>query len=118
VQVDETTDVDGVKARDMDTGSLFAFLGVADAAVADGEFGLAQVYGYRSSSQVFQTDTSIAAGVPLVPVAAQEYLQSVVSTIASNAAVTLQPIYAVLLESIASAAASATQSVKIWIRAM
>lgn len=118
VALDLSTDVDGVKARDMDTGELFAFLGVVDAAIADGEFGLVQVYGYRSTSQIFQTDTSIAAGAALVPTAAQNYLASVATTIASNAAVTLQPVYAVLAESIASSSASATASAKIWIRAL
>lgn len=118
VQVDITTDVDGVKGRDMDTEGLYAFLGVCDQAVANGDQGIAQIEGYRSTSQVFQTDTSQAAGEPLVPVAGQEYFQSVASTIASNAAVTLQPIFGFLAESIASSAASATISAKIWIRAL
>jgi hypothetical protein len=118
VQVDVTTDADGVRAVDMNSGELFAFLGVADAAVADGEQGLVQVEGYRSTSQVFQTDTTQAAGLPLIPVAAQEYFQSVVSSTASNAAVTLQPVFAFLVESIATSSASATISAKIWIRAL
>jgi hypothetical protein len=118
VQMDNTTEADGIKARDMDTGALYCFQGLADAAIADGGYGLVQVYGYRSTSKVFQTDTSLAAGAPLVPVAAQEYLQTVASTIASNAAVTLQPFYAALLESVASSSASAAASAKIFIRAL
>lgn len=116
VQMDHTTDVDGVKARDLDTGALYAFQGVADADIAAGGFGLVQVYGYRSSSQLLLTDTSQAAGVPLVPVAAQEYFASVVSSTASNAAVTQQPIFAVLLES--HTTGTGTVSKKVFIRGM
>jgi hypothetical protein len=118
VQIDNTTAVDGIKSRALDTGALYCFQGLADAAIAAGGFGLVQVYGYRSTSKVFQTDTSLAAGAPLVPVAAVAYLQTVASTIASNAAVTLQPFYAALLESVVSSSASATASAKIFIRAL
>jgi hypothetical protein len=110
--------VDGVRVRDMDTGNEFLFVGIVDAAIADGDYGLVQVYGYRSTSIVFQTGTSQDTGVPLVPAAGQDYLQSVASTTASNAAVTLQPVFAALLESIASSAASATVSRKVFVRAL
>lgn len=118
VQIDNTTDVDGIKMRDMDTGALYAFAGIADRDIASGGFGPVQVYGYRSTAKVFQTDTSQASGIPLVPVAGQDYLQSAASTIASNAAVTLQPFFAALMESIDTAGASAAASVKVFIRAM
>lgn len=110
--------IDGVKVRDMDTANDYAFAGIADAAIANGEFGLLQVYGYRSSSIVFQTGTSVATGVPLVAVAAQDYLNSVLSTFASNTSVTLHNIVAVLGESITDATASGTVSRKIFIRAL
>src|SRR5574342_1200334 len=57
--------VDGVKVRQPDTGNLYAFVGVADAAIVAGDYGLLQIYGYRSSSRVFQTGTSVATGQPL-----------------------------------------------------
>lgn len=110
--------VDGVRVRDMDTGNLFLFVGIADAEIADGAYGLIQIYGYRSSSIVFQTDTSQTTGLPLVPVAGQDYLQSVASSTTSSANVTLQPVFAALLESITDATASGTVSRKIFIRAM
>ena len=110
--------IDGVKVRMPDTGNLFAFVGVADAAIAVSDFGLIQVYGYRSSSVVFQTNTSQDTGVALVPVAGQAYLQSVATTLASNTSITLQPIVAVLGESITDSAASATVSRKIFLRSM
>jgi hypothetical protein len=118
VQMDATSDVDGVKARDMDTGALFAFLGLADADIAAAATGLVQVYGYRSTSLVFQTDTSLTPGVPLVPVAAQNYLATVASIVASNVSVTQQPIVGALLEAVASSSASSAVSAKIFIRAL
>jgi hypothetical protein len=113
-----TASIDGVKVRQPDTGMLYAFVGLNDASIASGSYGLVQVYGYRSTSVVFQTNTSISEGVPLVPVAGQAYLQSAVSTLASDAAITLQPYFAALLETIVSSAASATVSKKIFLRAM
>lgn len=128
VRLQMNSDVDGIKAVSVTTGTLWAFLGIIDANVADGNFGLAQVYGYRSTSRVFQTNTSQATGLPLAPVAGQQYLQTVATTtsrasIDSNASLaattyTQQPIFAVLLSSIASSGASATISRRIWIRAL
>lgn len=110
--------VDGVRVRDMDTGNLYLFVGIADANIADGDYGLVQIYGYRSTSILFQTNTSIDTGVVLIPVAAADYMQSTASSTTSTADNTQQPIFAALLESIASAAASATVSRKIFVRAM
>ncbi|MBI3937131.1 MAG: hypothetical protein HY323_09155 [Betaproteobacteria bacterium] len=114
--------IDGVKVRQPDTGNLFAFVGVADAAISANAFGLVQVYGYRSTSRVFQTDTSQNTGVALVPTAAQVYLQSVATTIQVSSTiattVTLQPIFAVLGETVSNSAASATTTAKVFIRAL
>jgi hypothetical protein len=110
--------IDGVKVRQPDTSLLYAFVGVADAAITSGEYGLVQVYGYRSSSRVFQTNTSQDTGVNLVPTAGAAYLQSVASSTTSSANVTQQPVFAMLGESIASSSASATISAKIFIRAL
>src|SRR6266545_481822 len=51
-QLDLTSEVDGVKARYVDDGQQYAFLGIVDAAIADNEWGLVQVYGYRSTTNV------------------------------------------------------------------
>ena len=110
--------IDGVKVRDMDTGNLYAFGGIADANIATSAYGLIQVYGYRSTSILFQTGTSQDTGLALIPVAAQDYLQSVATVLTSTDNFTRNPIVAVLGESIASAAASATVSRKIFIRAL
>ena len=101
--------IDGVRVRQPDTGLLMAFVGIADAAITSGSYGLIQVYGYRSTSRVFQTNTSIDTGVALVPVAAAAYIQSFAS---SNVP------FGTLLETIVSSSVSATVSRKVFIRAM
>ena len=101
--------VDGVRVRQPQTGLLHAFVGVADAAIASGSYGLIQVYGYRSTSRIFQTNTSIDTGNVLIPVAGAAYAQSFAS---SNTP------YGVLLETIVSSSVSNTVSRKIFIRAM
>jgi hypothetical protein len=101
--------IDGVKVRQPDTGLLHSFVGIADAAITSGSYGLIQVYGYRSTSRVFMTNTSIDTGVVITPVAGAAYVQSFAS---SNVP------YGVLLETIVSSAASGTVSRKIFIRAM
>ena len=122
VQMDITAAVDGVKVVTPTTAGLWCFEGVSDAAVADQDFGLVQTYGYRSSSQVFQTNTSQAAGLPLIPANAALYMQSAASSVsfASNTTVNViqQPYMAALLSSIASSAASAIVSVPVFLRCL
>lgn len=110
--------IDGVKIRQPDTGNLYAFVGIADAAITSGNYGLVQIYGYRSTSRLFQTNTSQDTGVPLVPTAGAAYMASISSLTTSSSDVTLQPVFAVLGESIVSSSASATVSRKIFLRAM
>ena len=110
--------VDGVKVRQPDTGNLYAFVGIVDAAIADQAYGLVQIYGYRSTVTVFQTGTSQATGQPLVPVAGAGYMATSASTLASNTTITYLPIFAVLAESITDVTASATVNAKAFIRAM
>lgn len=118
VQLDLSTNVDGVRAVQPNTGELFAFLGVTDQPINDQDYGLVQVYGYRATSSVFQTDTSQAAGALLAPTAGQYRLAPVASTMASTVVVTQQPAFAVLAEAIATASVSGTISAKIFLRAL
>ena len=108
--------VDGVKVRGIDTANIYAFAGVVDAAIADQAYGLIQIYGYRSTSLVLTTDTSITTGVPLIAPVAQIYFQSENSVYTSNANFTRSPIYAVLLESITTSTGNVSR--KIFIRSM
>ena len=109
---------DGSNVTTVAAGFLYAFVGIADTAISSANFGLVQVYGSRFTSRVFQTTTSQAAGLALTPVAAQAYLQSVATSTTSSANVTQQPIFACLLESVASSASSVTISARVFIRAM
>ena len=117
---DTSTDADGLLVRQPDTGKLWNFAGVLDASMASVSTipGLAQSYGYRSSALVFQTDTSMAAGLPLVPIAAKNYMDTTATATASSDAVVQQPIYGFLVESVATSSASAARSTGIFVRAM
>ena len=110
--------IDGVKVRQPDTSVLYGFVGIADSAITSGDYGLVQVYGYRSTSKVFQTNTSQDTGVALVPVAAVAYMGSVATSTTSSSDVVQRPIFAMLGETIASSSASATISAKLFIRAL
>lgn len=105
--------VDGVNVVQPNTGELFSTIGISDAAIANGAYGLVQIYGYRSTSRVLLTGTSLTAGCVLGPVAGSDYLQS-----QATVPIGYLPAF-VLLES-ASSAAGATDSTskKVFIRAM
>ncbi len=107
------TSVDGVKIIQPTAAQMWATVGVADAAIGNGSYGLVQIYGYRSTSRILLTGTSLTAGCVLGPVAGSDYLQS-----QATVPIGYLPAFA-LLES-ASSAAGATDSVskKIFIRAM
>jgi len=108
VQLDLSTDINGNRVVQPNTNELNASVGLLDEALDDDAYGLAQVFGYRPSSIVFQTNTSQAAGVKLVPVAGNNYVQSSASG----------DLLMVLAESIASSTASATISAKVHLRLM
>lgn len=77
VQLDvSTAGVDGINVVQPNTGELNLTVGVLDVATANGEFGLVQVSGYRATSIVLITDTTLANGLKLTPVAGQNYLAS------------------------------------------
>lgn len=60
--------VDGVRCTQADTVDLGAFIGVADRDIANNDYGLAQVYGYRSSVYIYSSTGSSAGGDHLVVV--------------------------------------------------
>ena len=106
--------VDGVKVIQPTTAGLGENLcvGIADAAIANGAYGLVQTFGYRSTSRINTTGASLTAGVAMGAVVAQDYLETKAS---------LSPAFLpafVLLESAASTGTTQTVSRKIWIRTM
>lgn len=108
VQLDITTTVNGNAIVQPATAGLNAVVGICDAAIAASGTGLVQLYGYRGTSKIFQTDTSVAAGARLVAANAVDYLRSSATG----------DLLFVLLENIATSSASATISKKILIRAL
>lgn len=104
---------DGVGIEQPTSGKLAGVVGVADAAIASGAYGLVQIYGYRSTSRVRSDSTSIAAFVPLKVVADADYLLSEASIAGSGQ---IFPSF-VILETAADNSGS-TLSKKIFIRCM
>lgn len=71
----DVTAPDGVRVSTPATATLSLLVGVLIAALANGAYGIAQCYGYRSAAKVINsTDVTIVAGDILVPVNAQKYL--------------------------------------------
>lgn len=104
--------VDGVKVIQPATAlaAAHAIVGIADSAIANGSFGLVQIFGYRSTSRVILTDsTQSALAQALRAVSGQDYLSTVASTVG-----VMPP--AVLLESLATG--TTTASAKIFLRMM
>lgn len=66
---DLQTNVDGVSVSQADAADLQAFAGIVDTDIANGAYGLAQVYGYRSSAYIYSSTGSSAAGDILTVVA-------------------------------------------------
>jgi hypothetical protein len=87
------------------------FVGVADAAIGNGSYGLVQVYGYRSTSRVLQQLSSVAAGVALYPVSDQDFLASAAAAVAAFPTATL-------LDSIPTSGSTTSYSAKIFLRCM
>lgn len=115
--------VDGVRVRVPDTSHAGSVTGIVDAAITDGSYGLVQVYGYRSSSRIFQTDTSQDTGAFLEASLGAVHLSSYASsqTIASNTTVSITHRpgpYFILAETIASSASSVTISAKVFVRCL
>ncbi len=110
VQLEATAaSVDGVKIAQPTTGQLGLVVGIADAAIANGSYGLVQIYGYRSTSRVVRTTSSLPLGAGLVAVAEADYLDTVTASAFGH--------YFHLLET-AAADTLHTISRKIFIRCM
>ncbi len=62
---------DGVRVTQASSTDLQAFAGVADSDIANNDFGLVQVYGFRDTVQIYSSAGSSAAGDELTVVADQ-----------------------------------------------
>lgn len=72
--------VDGVRVTQASAADVNSFAGVADSSIADGAYGLVQVYGYRASVYIYSSTGSSAAGDLLQPVGASWGLTPVGAT--------------------------------------
>ncbi len=82
---DTGASADGVRVTAVTTATLQAFAGVADADIANNDYGLLQVYGYRSSIRIYSSTGSSAAGDNLITVNAQSGLMPATSTATGKA---------------------------------
>lgn len=106
--------LDGVAVVQPVTAALFATTGIADAAIANGAYGLVQIYGYRSTARVLMTGTSLTAGLTiLAPVNAADYLSS-----GATVPVGYLPAFVLLNSQSSAPGANSTTSAKIFIRCM
>jgi len=63
--------VDGVRVTRASSTDVQAFAGIADSDIANNDYGLLQVYGYRSSIAIYASTGSSVAGDNLTCVASQ-----------------------------------------------
>lgn len=89
------------------------FAGITDAAVTNSSFGLVQVYGFRQSAYVSAASAGCAIGIPLLPVAGQNYLTDSTSASVNGFK------HVTLMETIAAGAAnSGVLQWQVFIRAL
>ncbi len=106
--------VDGVKVIQPTSAQLNGVVGVADAAIGNGAYGLVQIYGYRSTSRILQSGSTLPLGVALIAVAAQDWLD----TISLAGAGCYLPAFTLLETAASAVGANSTISKKIFIRCM
>lgn len=68
---DTGASVDGVRVTQAATATLGAYAGVADRDIANSDYGLVQIYGYRATTYIYSSTGSSAAGDILAPVNAE-----------------------------------------------
>jgi len=66
---DTSASADGVRVTKHGAATLGAVAGVADADIANDDYGLIQVYGYRASAYLYSSAGTSAVGDVLMPVA-------------------------------------------------
>jgi len=111
-ETDAVTDGNAFSAAIDDTAfSLFA--GLTDSAMADDDYGLVQVYGYRQSAYASAASAGCAVGIPLIPVDGSDFLTDATSSTAHTFN------FVSLMETIAAGAAnSGTLQWNVFIRAL
>lgn len=103
---------DGVRVTQASSTDLQAYAGVADSDIANNDYGLMQVYGYRSSALIWSSTGSSVAGDNLVVTAAKWGV-----TPAATAGTAKS--FGFLCEAVTASSSSAFQTTaKVFIRAL
>ena len=107
--------VDGVRVTQAATAFLQAYAGVADADIANNDYGLIQVYGYRSSAYISRsTEAATAAGVTLEVLTGNWGLSPVGGAVSLG----ISKSFAFLCEAVTSSASASYTTAKVFIRAL
>ena len=109
---DVSTDADGVRVTQCSSFDLQAYAGCVDADIANGGYGLVQVFGYRAAGYVCSSRIQ-NSGDNLGPTADVWSLES-----SSIAATTGFKAFAFICETVASATESTSANKRIFIRAL
>jgi hypothetical protein len=112
---DLSASVDGVRVTRANTATRNCFAGVADADIANGEYGLIQVYGYRSSAYITRSTVKVSAAGEALECVNSDWGLMPAATVASPFCA-----YAFVCETVTSTTGTADSwvSAKIFIRAL
>lgn len=111
----ELTSPDGVSVTQPAAPFLQAFAGIADADIANGAYGLLQVYGYRSSAYISRSNVAAsAAGVECELLTGNWGLSPVGGAVSGGQ----YKCFAFLCEAVTSSASASYTTAKVFIRAL
>lgn len=112
---DLSASVDGVRVTRANTATLNCFAGIADADIANGEYGLAQVFGYRSSAYITRSTVKVSAAGESLECVNSDWGLMPAATVASPYAT-----YAFICETVSSTSGTADSwtTAKVFIRAL
>jgi len=116
VQLDLTAaSVDGVFIVQPNANEHNAVVGIADAAIANGAYGLVQIYGYRSTSIIHMSGSSMQIGAALIPIGGSDGLYMASNFTPASGEL---PSFVLLETLVDETGATETGTSKIFIRCM
>lgn len=112
---DLSASVDGVRVTRANTATRNCFAGVVDADIANGDYGLVQVYGYRSSAYITRSTVKVSAAGEGLECVNSDWGLMPAATVASPYCA-----YAFIAETVTSTSGTADSwtTAKIFIRAL
>lgn len=112
---DLSASVDGVRVTRANTATRNCFAGVADTDIANGDYGLLQVYGYRSSAYITRSTVKVSAAGEALECVNSDWGLMPAATVASP-----YNTFAFICETVTSTSGTADSwtTAKIFIRAL